>query len=159
MLENLQALVGTNINALTDVLEKYANRDFTERLQANHGKIGNSIINMHKMITKILQDNQEDGLLLKNKSEELTSSVRTLSENATSQAASLEETAASIEEITGNIRQTSEKAQQMLKISSDTQSSANKGKELASKTAKSMDEINDTVMNVKNLFRYSIFCK
>nr|WP_233736957.1 cache domain-containing protein [Halarcobacter anaerophilus] len=148
MLENLQALVGTNINALTDVLEKYANRDFTERLQANHGKIGNSIINMHKMITKILQDNQEDGLLLKNKSEELTSSVRTLSENATSQAASLEETAASIEEITGNIRQTSEKAQQMLKISSDTQSSANKGKELASKTAKSMDEINDTVMNI-----------
>nr|WP_267898123.1 methyl-accepting chemotaxis protein [Halarcobacter anaerophilus] len=36
----------------------------------------------------------------------------------------------------------------MLKISSDTQSSANKGKELASKTAKSMDEINDTVMNI-----------
>ncbi|XOB61201.1 methyl-accepting chemotaxis protein [Campylobacterota bacterium DY0563] len=149
MLTNLQALVGTNINSLTEVLEEYANRDFTKKLNSNSsGKIGNSIINMHKMITKILQDNQEDGLLLRDKSQELSSNVRTLSDNATSQAASLEETAASIEEITGNIKQTNGKAQEMLKISRDTKSSANKGKELASGTAKSMDEINDTVMNI-----------
>ncbi len=149
MLQNLQSLVGNNINALTEVLEEYANRDFTKKLDSNSsGKIGNSIINMHKMITKILQDNQEDGLLLRDKSQELSSNVKTLSDNATSQAASLEETAASIEEITGNIQQTNGKAQEMLKISKDTKASANKGKELASGTAKSMDEINETVMNI-----------
>ncbi|RXK07484.1 methyl-accepting chemotaxis protein [Halarcobacter ebronensis] len=149
MLENLQSLVGTNINALTEVLEKYASRDFTQKINSkDSGKIGTSIINMHDMITKILQDNQKDGLLLKNKSEELSSNVKTLSDNATSQAASLEETAASIEEITGNIKQTNEKAQQMLNISAETKSSANTGKDLASKTAKSMDEINETVMNI-----------
>ena len=150
MLDNVQDLVGTNINSLSRVLEQYANRNFLEKVdQANSGKIGNDIINMNKMITKILQDNQADGISLQSRSEELSSSVRILNENATSQAASLEETAASIEEITGNITQTNEKAQEMLHISTQTQESAHIGKELASKTATSMEEINNTVIAIK----------
>ena len=103
---------------------------------------------MNKMITKILQDNQKDGISLQGRSNELTLNVRILNENATRQAASLEETAASIEEITGNIRQTSEKAQEMLLISTTTQESAHVGKELASKTANSMEDINNTVIAI-----------
>ncbi|WP_072681788.1 methyl-accepting chemotaxis protein [Arcobacter sp. LA11] len=149
MLENVQQLVGNNINALSDVLEQYANRNFTEKIDTQtSGKIGTDIINMNKMITKILQDNQEDGISLQDRSEELTSNVKILNENATSQAASLEETAASIEEITSNIKQTSEKAQEMLLISSETQESANLGKDLATKTVNSMDDINETVIAI-----------
>jgi methyl-accepting chemotaxis protein len=149
MLENLEKLVGVNINSLSEVLEKYASRDFTYKLdEKTSGKIGLDIINMNNMITKILQDNQEDGNSLQTKSTLLTSNVAVLNDNANSQAASLEETAASVEEITGNIRQTSEKAQEMLNISVETQKSAQVGKDLASKTVKSMDEINDTVMNI-----------
>ncbi len=149
MLINIQKLVGTNINSLSDVLNHYANRDFTHKINTeNSGEIGSNIINMNTMITKILQDNQEDGLMLQSKSQELSSNVEILNKNATSQAASLEETAASIEEITGNIKQTSEKAQEMLRISSETQNSANVGKELATKTVNSMEDINDTVMNI-----------
>ncbi len=149
MLENLENLVGNNINSLSDVLEHYANRNFTQKIDnENSGKIGNDIINMNRMITKILQDNQDDGLTLQEKSTELTSNVRVLNENATSQAASLEETAASIEEITSNIQQTSQKAQEMLNISSQTQNSAQIGKDLATKTVNSMENINDTVMNI-----------
>ena len=150
MLDNVQDLVGANINSLSKVLEQYANRNFLEKVdQSSSGKIGNDIINMNKMITKILQDNQADGISLQSRSEELSSSVRILNENATSQAASLEETAASIEEITGNITQTNEKAQEMLHISTQTQESAHIGKELASKTATSMEEINSTVIAIK----------
>ena len=110
MLENLQKLVGMDINSLSEVLEKYAKRDFTYKLdEKTSGKIGVDIINMNNMITKILQDNQEDGHNLQTRSSQLTSNVKVLNENASSQAASLEETAASIEEITGNIKQTSEK--------------------------------------------------
>jgi methyl-accepting chemotaxis protein len=151
MLDNVQKLVGTNINSLSDVLEEYANRNFTKKIDPScSGKIGSDIINMNKMITKILQDNQEDGIGLQTRSGELTSNVKVLNENATSQAASLEETAASIEEITGNISQTSEKAQEMLHISADTQDSANKGKDLATKTVNSMDDINDTVIAIND---------
>ncbi len=149
MLDNVEALVGKNINALSDVLEQYANRNFTEKIDAkNSGKIGTDIINMNRMITKILQSNQEDGISLQNRSNQLTSNVKVLNENATSQAASLEETAASIEEITGNIRQTSEKAQEMLQISESTQESAHIGKDLATKTVNSMDDINETVIAI-----------
>ena len=149
MLSNVQKLVGNNINALKDVLEHYANKDFTHKIdKANSGQIGNSIVNMNRMITKILQDNQEDGNMLQDRSNELSTNVQTLNNNATSQAASLEETAASIEEITGNIRQTSEKAQEMLNISSQTQNSAQVGKDLATKTVNSMEDINETVMNI-----------
>jgi len=146
MLDNLEKLVGKNINNLSEVLEHYASRDFTKSLdKASSGKIGNDILNLNRMITIMLQDNKEDGETLQEKSLELTTNVKTLSENATSQAASLEETAASIEEITGNIRQTNDKAQQMLKISSETQNSAHKGKDLATRTSVSMEEINEKV--------------
>ena len=149
MLDSLQKLVGSNINNLSEVLEHYAKRDFTKKLDnTNSGEIGTNISNMNKMITTILQDNQEDGLLLESKSNDLTSSVQILSSNATSQAASLEQTAASIEEITGNIRQTNQKAQEMLSISSETKKSANIGKDLASKTVSSMEQINETVTNI-----------
>jgi len=149
MLNNLEKFVGKNINEISDILEAYANRNFTKKIdEKNSGKIGSDIINMSKMITKILQDNQKDGLNLQKKADELNSNVNILNKNATSQAASLEETAASTEEITSNIAQTSEKAQKMLIISAETQDSANSGKDLALKTVNSMDEINETVLSI-----------
>eukprot|EP01156_Anaeramoeba_ignava_P018410 Anaeramoba_ignava/a91676_16.p1 GENE.a91676_16~~a91676_16.p1 ORF type:complete len:308 (+),score=81.76 a91676_16:140-925(+) len=100
------------------------------------------------MMTQMLQDSQRDGVNLQKSSDELTQNVQTLSKNATSQAASLEETAASIDEITGNIQQTSVKAQEMLNISNETKESAQTGKNLANDTVKAMDEINETVINI-----------
>ncbi len=146
MLKNLQSLVGTNINDLSKVLESYASYDFTKKLDSStSGKIGNEIIELNTMITKMLNQNSNDGIILENSSEELSTNVGIISQNATSQAASLEETAASIEEITSNIQHTNSKAQEMLRISSDTKKSAQLGKELATKTVASMDEINEQV--------------
>ncbi|QKF81904.1 methyl-accepting chemotaxis protein [Halarcobacter ebronensis] len=149
MLENLEKLVGTNINILSQTLEKYSERDFTVKLdESRSGIIGKELMNLNKMMTEMLQDNQRDGFSLKGSSDELTRSVHTLSKNATEQAASLEETAASIDEITGNIKHTSEKAQEMLNVSSQTKNSAAEGKKLANGTVSAMDEINETVLNI-----------
>ncbi len=146
MLKNLQSLIGTNINDLSRVLESYASYDFTKQLDSTtSGKIGNEIMELNTMITKMLNQNNNDGMILENSSEELSKNVGIISRNATSQAASLEETAASIEEITSNIQHTNDKAQEMLRISFDTKKSAQLGKDLASKTVISMDEINEQV--------------
>ena len=146
MLKNLQSLIGTNINDLSKVLESYASYDFTKQLDSTTcGKIGNEIMELNAMITKMLNQNNNDGVILENSSEELSTNVEIISRNATSQAASLEETAASIEEITSNIQHTNNKAQEMLRISFDTKKSAQLGKDLASKTVISMDEINEQV--------------
>jgi methyl-accepting chemotaxis protein len=149
MLENLEKLVGKNINKISEVLSKYSQRDFTAKLDgSNSGKIGSELIELNKMMTQLLQDSQRDGTALRKSATELNSSVGTLNKNATEQAASLEETAASIDEITGNIKQTSEKAQEMLSVSNQTKSSASEGKTNANDTVKAMDEINDTVQNI-----------
>ena len=146
MLKNLQSLIGVNINDLSKVLESYASYDFTKQLDSTTcGKIGNEIMELNAMITKMLNQNNNDGMILENSSEELSKNVGIISRNATSQAASLEETAASIEEITSNIQHTNDKAQEMLRISFDTKKSAQLGKDLASKTVISMDEINAQV--------------
>eukprot|EP00767_Chilomastix_cuspidata_P005739 gnl/Chilomastix_cuspidata/5993.p1 GENE.gnl/Chilomastix_cuspidata/5993~~gnl/Chilomastix_cuspidata/5993.p1 ORF type:complete len:489 (-),score=35.34 gnl/Chilomastix_cuspidata/5993:1263-2516(-) len=149
MLSNLEELIGKDLNKISDILAKYTQRDFTAKLEIEtSGKIGKELIEMNRMMTSMLQDNQEDGLSLQKSSNELTSNVQTLSSNATSQAASLEQTAASIDEITSNIESTSQKAQEMLSISNETKTSANQGKELATNTVQSMDEINETVMTI-----------
>jgi methyl-accepting chemotaxis protein len=100
---------------------------------------------LNTIITKMLNQNNNDGIILESSSKELSHNVEIISRNATSQAASLEETAASIEEITSNIQHTNVKAQDMLRISSETKKSAQSGKNLASKTVVSMDEINEQV--------------
>ncbi len=149
MLDNLESLVGKDLNKITEVLSRYSARDFTATLDnQTSGKIGNEITQMNKMITEILKTNQNDGASLQSSASELTTNVTTLSNNATSQAASLEETAASIDEITSNIEQTSQKAQAMSNISNDTKTSATDGKKLATDTVNAMDEINETVINI-----------
>ncbi|WP_419767701.1 methyl-accepting chemotaxis protein [Arcobacter sp.] len=149
MLENLAQLVGEDLNKISQILSSYMKRDFTATLDSEHsGKIGKEIIEMNRMITDMLRDNQEDGLSLQQSSNELTSNVKTLSSNATSQAASLEETAASIDEITGTIEQTNHKAQEMNAISNETKESATQGKSLANDTVSAMEDINNTVINI-----------
>jgi len=149
MLDNLEGLVGKDINTLSAVLESYAKRDFRKELDAsNSGKIGGEIIGLNKMITEMLMDNQNDGINLKNSSTQLSQNVNVLNESATNQAASLEEIAASVTEISENIQHTSQKAQDMFALSSNTKVSSNEGKQLAIKTVTSMDEINDKVQTI-----------
>jgi methyl-accepting chemotaxis protein len=149
MLNNLENFVGKDINQLSLVLEHYSNKDFTKTLKKEiNGKIGHEIAIMNNIITEMLLNNQEDGLKLRDTSNELSNNVSLLSQNATNQAASLEEIAASITEVTENVNQTSQKAQSMFAISSQTQKSSNSGKELATKTVSSMDQINEKVQTI-----------
>ena len=151
MLDNLENAVGKDLNELSSVLESYTNYDFTRLLDLNNtGKIGNEITSMNKMITNMLVSNLNDGKTLEDYSQQLTTNVKVLNANANKQAVSLEEISASIEQITANITGTSNKAQEMFNISSTTKESTEKGKSLASKTALSMDEINEKVGNITN---------
>jgi len=151
MLNNLETLVGKDLNKLSQALASYTQRDFTLTLDASSsGKIGGEIIEMNNMITQMLVGNQRDGVSLQSSSTQLSSSTDTLNSNATKQAASLEETAASIDEITSNIEQTSHKAQEMLSISGETKKSASEGKDLANQTVEAMEAINDTVNTIND---------
>ena len=72
-------------------------------------------------------------------------SVENLANKANAQAASLEETAAALEEITGITKNNTQNAHKMSNLSKDVKDSVILGENLANKTAFSMDEINAKV--------------
>ena len=76
---------------------------------------------------------------------ELANTSKKLSDSSNIQAASLEETAAAIEQISATVTRSSENAVQMALYAQNVTKSTNIGKDLAQKTAISMEEINNQV--------------
>ncbi len=85
---------------------------------------------------------------LASSSTQLANASKKLSDSANTQAASLEETAAAIEEISATVTRSSENAIQMALYAKNVTKSSDTGKELAHKTAISMDEINNQVQAI-----------
>ncbi|CAM3467109.1 methyl-accepting chemotaxis protein [Arcobacter aquimarinus] len=81
-------------------------------------------------------------------STELASASKKLSDSSNTQAASLEETAAAIEEISATVSRSSENAIKMAQYAQNVTKSSDVGKELAHKTAISMEEINTQVLAI-----------
>jgi methyl-accepting chemotaxis protein len=79
---------------------------------------------------------------------ELENASKKLSNSSNIQAASLEETAAAIEEISATVSRSSENAVQMALYATNVTKSSNTGKDLAQKTAVSMEEINNQVIAI-----------
>ncbi len=147
MLDKLENLLGQDINEVFNLLEQYSNQDFTKTL-ANDSVIAKNLSKLQGIISQILKDSKKNSLELNESSKDVLSKMSILNKNATSQAASLEEVAASIEEITGNIRNTNAKSQEMTNISNTSKQKAQEGKKLATKTVQSMDEINEEVNSI-----------
>jgi len=149
MLDNLEKLVGTDINELASVIESYSKYDFTRTISTkSSGIIGQEVTAMNTMITSMLNANLKDGTTLENSSENLSKNVNLLSQNALKQASSLEDISTSIDKITETISSTNQKSQEMFKISSATKESSLQGKTFANQTAVSIDEINEHVNSI-----------
>ena len=82
---------------------------------------------------------------LSSSANELENASKKLSNSSNIQAASLEETAAAIEEISATLTRSGENTSKMALYAQNVTKSSNVGKELAYKTATSMDEINTQV--------------
>jgi methyl-accepting chemotaxis protein len=148
MLDTLNIAVGRNIFQITDVLEHYSQYDFRPNIQNAEGNVSKITNQLGMMITAMLVENKKNGLTLDEYSDVLKNNVHKLSQSSNQQAADLEETAASIEEITSLIKQSSDKADSMSVLANETKQSAIKGKELANKTADAMDEINNSTTEI-----------
>jgi methyl-accepting chemotaxis protein len=85
---------------------------------------------------------------LNSNTDTLISTSQNLSQSSTRQAASLEETAAAVEQITSNIRNTGQSVATMSNLSDELMVSAASGEQLAKKTATSMDSISNEVNSI-----------
>ncbi len=140
--------IDQNIKSVIAVLSKYSSYDYRSSIDVNllEGDLQalcSDVNSLGKAITDMLIENKQMGLVLSSNSDDLSKNVDSLTNAANSQAASLEETAAAIEEITGNMQNSSQNISKMTSYANEVSSSVSVGQELASKTALSMDEINE----------------
>ena len=136
------------------VVGSYANDDFTDNIKVvdkykdDMKFLMESINKLGSSLEKNAKSNFINGQTLEQNSSIMTSSMNNLASKANDQAASLEETAAALEEITSITRNNAENATKMATLGQIVKKSVSTGESLASKTANSMDEINEKVNSI-----------
>ena len=138
------------------VVNSYTNDDFTDyiRVVDNYKDdmklLMESINILGKELGNSAKNNLNNGETLEKSSSTMTNSMNNLATKANEQAASLEQTAAALEEITSITRNNTQNATKMGELGQIVKKSVQTGEELASKTALSMDEINEKVKAINS---------
>ena len=141
----------TNIEDLVEIIGLYSEHDYRKQVNINpilKGKMKLAMEQINQLGSELnnnAKHNLENGTLLEKNSLTMNRSVENLANKANAQAASLEETAAALEEITGITKNNTQNAHKMSNLSKDVKDSVILGENLANKTAFSMDEINAKV--------------
>ena len=136
---------------LSKVLTSYANNDFREKinidpkLKADMLAVMQSVNTLGGSLSQNAKETLSNGQHLESSSTTMTQSVNSLADKANQQAASLEETAAAVEEITSITRNNANNAVQMSQLGGKVQSAVSDGMELANQTSEAMDSINEQV--------------
>ncbi|MDN5044415.1 methyl-accepting chemotaxis protein, partial [Aliarcobacter butzleri] len=150
-INNMITTTQKNLLVLSDVLVGLSNARFDYNIPNIQGLTGvmASLLSGTKVtqssINEIMCLIEKSNIELSSSSTELAEASKKLSNSSNIQAASLEETAAAIEEISATVSRSTENASKMAKYAQNVTKSTNTGKELALKTATSMDEINNQV--------------
>ncbi len=148
-------LLKERFNEVNTILEGYVNHDYRKELKVEgvekDGVFDSLLKNINYLrvsITQMLVENKSNGLNLDKSSHILLNNVDTLNKNANEAAASLEETAAALEEVTGNISANNQTVVEMANYASEVTGSVNEGQNLANETGVAMDEINNEVSSI-----------
>jgi methyl-accepting chemotaxis protein len=136
------------------VLKEYEGNDYTSRVEPNivRGGIVADILGRVNHLGDELRSStaksKDDGQQLQDYSNSLTRDMRTLSKASSEQASSVEETAAAVEEITLNIKDTAGKATSMQSLADEVRSATAKEIELAKHTELAMNEIHTATTTI-----------
>jgi len=152
-LNNLGEILLQNAKNILQVMEDYSNGNYTSRVDTDglHKylfRLSTCVNNVGDSTTKMLIHNKNDGHSLGETSKILLENVGKLNNSSNSAAAQLEETAASLEEMTANITANVNNVIQMSHYAKDLTEVAQNGQQLASKTTQSMDEIDTQVTSI-----------
>ncbi len=144
----LEHTIARDVNKLVSVIESFKKHDFTARFPTPYAKVAVAMNELGDEICDLLKQSLNVGLVLQSSSNELLENVDILNKSSNSAAASLEETAAALEEITSTVISNANNVAQMSNLSNMVSNSAKKGQELANHTTSAMDEINNQVNRI-----------
>ena len=153
---NINILVSNLSNSLDEILvyfEKFQKNDFTIQIQSQKSEdlkvLVDAINKLNVKISRMLLSSLKSGMAFKQNADALRDNMEHLSNNITKQAAILEETSASVEEITSNVRNNSIDVDKMLRYSNELTVSVKSGYESAKNSAILMDRINDKTKSIE----------
>jgi methyl-accepting chemotaxis protein len=148
--ESLESLEHS-MKDLERVTTSYSNNNFKDHIEIPSKMKGrllsvmNGVNSLGIALGNVAKQNLENGQELDQNASIMKSSMQKLSAKANEQAASLEETAAALEEITSITRNNAQNSSKMASLGETVKSAVVNGQSLASKTAVSMEEINEKV--------------
>jgi methyl-accepting chemotaxis protein len=139
---------------IAKVLKEFESNDYRSRVEPNvvRGGIVADILgrvnHLGDELTKSTAQARQDGQELLNFSNSLTDDMKTLSRASAEQAASVEEVAGAVEEITTNIKDTAAKATSMQALSGEVSEATAKEIDLAKNTEMAMNEIHTATTTI-----------
>ena len=155
VLDSMASNLEHNIDGVLNILGQYSDYNYLNKVDNKSVKnhllsLANGVNSLGDSITKMLLENKQIGLTLNSSSEKLLSNVTILNDTSTEAAASLEETAAALEEITSTIVSNTDAVFEMSQFANKVIVSVEEGNTLAAKTSESMDEINEQVTAIND---------
>jgi len=139
---------------LGNVVNEYSNDNYTQKItikpkiKENMKLVLESVNSLGDALSNSAKSNLSNGQHLESNSAVMTDSVTNLANKANQQAASLEETAAAVEEITSITRNNANNATKMSELGNKVKTAVSNGMSLADKTSSSMDQIYDQVVAI-----------
>ena len=154
--DNLNQMVDNLSNSFSQMLdyfERFQKNDFTVEIKGNQTEelktMVDAINKLNVKISRMLLSSLKSGTQFKKNADALRINMEHLSGNITTQATILEETSASVEEITSNVKNNNLDVDKMLKYSNELTISVKNGYESAKNSAELMDRINDKTKSIE----------
>ena len=149
--ENLE----NNIKNILNVLEQFTKYNYMNRVEEGHLKehllqLSKGVNSLGDSVNKMLEQNKTNGISMDVSSDILLESVEILNNNTEDAATSIEETAATLDQIAGNIRENNKNVETMSILASSLTSKVQNGESLANKTTAAMEEIDTQVHSIND---------
>ena len=119
MLDTLEDKVGANTNSIEKIFDEYKENDFRNEIKNARGKVELATNMLGKQIRDMLKTNLETARNLQEKSKILKTSVIDINEGARKQAASLQESAAAVEQMSASMHAVNQKSNEVIKNGED----------------------------------------
>ena len=115
----LELKVGSNLDEIQKVFDSFRSSNFTSRIENAKGEVEKVTNALGNEIANMLRYNLDKAQILGQKAEELSNSMKELTEGANKQANSLQESAAAVEQMSSSMHSVNDRVGEVIKQSED----------------------------------------
>ena len=125
LLNKFFASISANLKGITNVLSSYTKNDFTAKVEINDELEADlkamilGVSNMGEVVCSMLNSNLNDAQMLKEKATTLALAMKELTQGASTQASSLQESAAAVEQMSSSMNAISQKTADVIRQSDE----------------------------------------